>query len=263
MTVNITSKDGTTLAVDTTGQGAPVILVGGAFNDRSTVAALGAELASRFAVVTYDRRGRGASDDKDDDYLVANEVDDLAAVIEHIGGRASVFGHSSGAVLALEGAMRQLPLARVAVYEPSYSADEDLPRPPADVYDRLKALVVAGDRDDAVELFLGEVIGVPAGAIAGMKAGESWPFLVDKAPSLPYDVLLSTPWQPMPVERIARIGVPVLAVYGDQTAPGLVAATKAVAAVVPGAELQVLPGEDHAVLQRPAALVPLLATFFS
>ncbi|WP_285707022.1 alpha/beta hydrolase [Microtetraspora sp. NBRC 16547] len=261
--MNITSKDGTTLAVDTIGQGVPVILVGGAFNDRSTVAGLGAELASAFTVVTYDRRGRGASDDKSDDYLVANEIDDLAAVIEHVGGRASVFGHSSGAVLVLEGAVHGLPIDRLAVYEPPYRADESQPKPRADVYDRLKALVAAGDRDGAVQLFLGEAVGVPAGAIAGMKAGEGWPFLVDKAPSLPYDVLVSKPWQLMPFERIAGIGVPVLAIYGDQTAPGLAEATKAVAATVPGAVLRVMPGEDHAVLQRPAALAQILVKFFN
>ncbi|MEU8260057.1 alpha/beta hydrolase [Micromonospora sp. NPDC048999] len=263
MAETITSRDGTILVVDTIGQGAPVILVGGAFNDRSTVAGLGAELASGFTVVTYDRRGRGASDDRSEDYAVANEVDDLAAVIAHVGGRASVFGHSSGAVLVLEGAMRGLPIDRVAVYEPSYQADESLPMPSADVYDRLKALVAAGDRDGAVELFLGGVVGVPAGAVAGMRAGETWPFLVDKAPSLPYDVLLSTPWQLMPFDRLARIGVPVLAVYGDQTAPGLAAETKAVAATVPGAALEVMAGEDHAVLQRPAVLATILAKFFS
>ncbi|MFC0865068.1 alpha/beta fold hydrolase [Sphaerimonospora cavernae] len=262
-TANITSKDGTTLAVDTAGQGTPVILVGGAFNDRSTVAALGAELAPAFTVVTYDRRGRGASDDSSEDYLVANEIDDLAAVIEHVGGRASVFGHSSGAVLVLEGVMRGLPIDRVAVYEPPYCADENQPKPPADVYARLKALVAAGDRDGAAELFLGELIGVPAEVIAGMKAGEEWPFLADKAPSLPYDVLVTAPWQLMPLERIAGISVPVLAVYGDQTAPGLAAATKTVAATVPGAELKVMPGEDHAVLQRPAALASILTKFFS
>jgi pimeloyl-ACP methyl ester carboxylesterase len=262
MTVNITSADGTMLAVDSTGRGAPVILIGGAFNDRSTVAALGAELASQLTVVTYDRRGRGASDDKSNDYLVTNEVDDLAAVIEHVGGRASVFGHSSGGVLALEGVMRGLAIDRAAVYEPSYCADEDLPKPPADVYGRLKTLVAAGDCDGAAELFLNEVIGVPTEVIAGMKAGEAWPFLADKASSLPYDVLISTPWQLMPVERISVIDVPVLAVHGDQTAPGLAAATKAVAETVPGAVLEVLAGEDHAVLQRPAALVPVLAKFF-
>ncbi|MEV4454650.1 alpha/beta fold hydrolase [Microbispora sp. NPDC004025] len=262
MTENITSKDGTTLAVDTIGQGAPVVLVGGAFNDRSTVAGLGAELASAFTVVTYDRRGRVGSDDRSEDYSVANEVDDLAAVIEHAGGRASVFGHSSGAILVLEGAMRGLPVDRVAVYEPPYCAGEDQPRPPADLYDRLKARVAAGDRDGAAELFLVEAVGVPAGMVAGMKAGPEWAFLADKAPSLPYDLLVSTPWQVMPYERLAGVGVPVLAVYGDQTAPNLAEGTKAVAATVPGAELTVMPGEDHGVLQRPAALAQILTKFF-
>ncbi|MFC0507002.1 alpha/beta fold hydrolase [Micromonospora costi] len=261
MTETVTSKDGTALAVDVVGQGAPVILVGGAFNDRSTVAALGAELSSAYTVVTYDRRGRGASDDRGEGYRVANEVDDLAAVIAHAGGRASLFGHSSGAVLVLEAAMSGLPIERAAVYEPSYRADESQPAPPADVYERLTAAVAAGDRDGAAELFLGEVVGVPAGAVAGMRAGEAWSFLADKAPSLPYDVLLSTPWRLMPFERLARIDVPVLAVYGDQTAPGLAAATRAVATTVPGAELSVMAGEDHAVLQRPAALARILAAY--
>lgn len=263
MTTRLTVEDGTTLAVDSTGQGAAVILIGGAFNDRSTVAELGAELAPRYTVVTYDRRGRGASDDESADYAVADEVGDLAAVIAYAGGRASVFGHSSGAVLALEGAMRGLPIDRVAVYEPPYRAqDADRPMPPADGFERLKALVAAEDFSGAAELFLREYVGVPAEAVAGMKAGPGWDFMTDKASSLPYDVLLSAPWSPLPADRIARIPVPVLAVYGERTAPGLAAATRAVAAAAPNAELVVVPGEDHAVLQRPAVLTPILTGFF-
>jgi pimeloyl-ACP methyl ester carboxylesterase len=52
----VTSADGTTIALDQTGDGPPVILIGGAFNDRSTVAGLAAVLAPDFTVVTYDRR---------------------------------------------------------------------------------------------------------------------------------------------------------------------------------------------------------------
>jgi pimeloyl-ACP methyl ester carboxylesterase len=262
MTDHVASRDGTTLAVDATGEGAPLILIGGAFNERSSVAALGARLAARFTVVSYDRRRRGASDDKAGDYLVANEIDDLAAVIEHVGGRAALFGHSSGAILALEAAVGALPVDRVAVYEPPYRADESLPAPGADIYDRLKALIEAGDLDGAAALFLGELIAMPASVIEGMKAGPAWPFLRGNAASLPYDVLLSTPWRLWPAERVAGIAAPVLAVYGDRTAPGLVAATRAVAASVPGAELCVLPGEDHFVLQRPGALAPVLTGFF-
>ena len=53
-----TSADGTAIAFDRTGDGPALILVGGAFNDRRTPAALAAMLADGFAVYTYDRRGR-------------------------------------------------------------------------------------------------------------------------------------------------------------------------------------------------------------
>src|SRR4051812_48222394 len=87
----VESRDGTTLAVDTIGDGPPVILLGGSFNDRSTVAALATLLAPAFTAVTYDRRARGDSDDKSQQYSAQNEIDDLAAVIDSAGGRASVF----------------------------------------------------------------------------------------------------------------------------------------------------------------------------
>lgn len=262
VTESVTAVDGTEIVVDAVGEGDAVVLIGGAFNDRSTVAGLAAQLAPHFCVLTYDRRGRGASGDESQDYAIADEVGDLAAVLAYAGGRAGVFGHSSGAILALEGAHNGLPIDRVAVYEPPFSTDPDLPRPSADVFDRLKALVADGDRVGAAELFLRELVGVPEQGVAGMKADPAWAFLIDKAPSLPYDALLSAPWDLLGSDRLTGIDVPVLAIYGDRTAPGLAAGTKTVAALVPGAALEVVPGEDHAILQRPAALAPLLTTFF-
>ena len=98
VTETVTAVDGTELVVDTVGRGAPVVLIGGAFNDRGTVAGLAEQLASRLTVLTYDRRGRGASGDESRDYAVADEVADLAAVIDHAGGRASVFGDRKSVV---------------------------------------------------------------------------------------------------------------------------------------------------------------------
>lgn len=261
-TETVTAVDGTELAVDFAGEGDPVVLIGGAFNDRTTVAGLAEQLAARFTVVTYDRRGRGASGDESQDYAIADEVGDLAAVIAQAGGRAGVFGHSSGAILALEGAQHGLPIERLAVYEPPYSAAPDQPLAAPEVYDRLKALVAAGEQEAAAELFLGELIGLPEQGIAEMKAGPVWPFLVDKASSLPYDVLLSAPWERLHPDRLSGIDLPVLAIHGERTAPGLAAATRAVAELIPGAALEVIPGEDHSILQRPAVLAPLLTAFF-
>jgi pimeloyl-ACP methyl ester carboxylesterase len=55
----VESTDGTTIAYDRRGSGPPVVLVGGAFNDRGTVAGLAEALAPSCTAYTYDRRGRG------------------------------------------------------------------------------------------------------------------------------------------------------------------------------------------------------------
>jgi pimeloyl-ACP methyl ester carboxylesterase len=159
--------------------------------------------------------------------------------------------------------MRGLPADSVAVYEPPYRAAPDLPHPPADFLDRITALADKGDRDGAASLFLTEAIGLPPELVAGMKHGSTWDFFLDKALTLPYDVALSRPSEPFERDRLAALTMPVLAVYGDQTAPNLMAGTKGVADAVPGARLAVLPGEDHSVLQRPEALAPTLIEFYS
>jgi hypothetical protein len=50
-------------------------------------------------------------------------------MIAHTGGLAGVFGHSSGAVLALEAAGRGLAIGKLAAYEPPYVIEGTRPRP--------------------------------------------------------------------------------------------------------------------------------------
>ena len=99
-TETVRSADGTAIAYERHGDGAPIVLVGGAFNDRGTVRELAQALAPHFTVYGYDRRGRGDSTDTPP-YAVQREIEDLAAVIAAAGGSAGVFGHSSGAALAV------------------------------------------------------------------------------------------------------------------------------------------------------------------
>src|SRR5215211_8920903 len=101
----VTSRDGTTIAFDRLGDGPPVVLVCGGSTDRIANAPLAELLAGHFSVFNYDRRGRGDSGDTAP-YAVEREVEDLEAVIDAAGGSAFVYGHSSGAQLALETAAR-------------------------------------------------------------------------------------------------------------------------------------------------------------
>src|ERR1700712_232207 len=95
----VTSKDGTKIAYDKKGQGPVLMLVLGALKKRGSVKKLAEQLADRFTVISYDRRGRGDSTDTQP-YSVAKEVEDIEAIIDELGGSACLYGHSSGAILA-------------------------------------------------------------------------------------------------------------------------------------------------------------------
>ena len=128
----VVSADGTVIAFDRYGEGPPVIMTAGAFNTRTTTEPLAKALASQFAVLNYDRRGRGDSGDTRP-YAVEREIDDIAALIAAAGGSASLFGYSSGATLALKAAASGLPVTKLVLYEPPFNTDDSHPVLPADL----------------------------------------------------------------------------------------------------------------------------------
>ena len=259
----VRSADGTTIAFDRYGDGRPVILIGGAYNDRSTMAGVAEAISSAgLGAVTYDRRGRGASTNNDTAFESERELEDIWAVIEALSGSVGLFGHSSGAVIALEAVMQRLPVERLAVYEPPYIVDGTRPLPPGDFDERLIALVREGRRDDAVVLFSAEAVGLAAAVVDGMRAAPMWRWLTSLAHTLPYDTAIHHGYR-LPSGRLAEIALPVLALDGGESPPWMRATAQAVADAVPGARRLTLDGHDHGVLQHPEALEPVLVEFFS
>src|SRR5665213_4060066 len=141
------SADGTSIAFDREGEGPALVLVVGAFCDRSTSETLARLLASQFTVVRYDRRGRGSSGDTAP-YAVEREIEDLQAVVAAAGGPAFVFGHSSGAALALEAVVVGLPVTRLVAYEPPYIVEGTRARP-AQLAERVTQLLGADEPGEA------------------------------------------------------------------------------------------------------------------
>jgi pimeloyl-ACP methyl ester carboxylesterase len=253
--MNVTSADGTSIFFEQRGDGPPVILVGGAFNDRTTTVGLAEVLAGDFTAINYDRRGRGDSGDTSP-YAVEREIEDLAALITQVGGTASVFGHSSGAILALEAAAAGIGIERVVAYEPPYATDE---HPRADVVDEVRARLAAGDRDGAVATFL-QVAGTPAEMIEGMKSAPVWGWFTALAHTLPYDLTICGR-DARPRDTLARISIPALVIGGGASDDALQSGARAAAEAVPGARHETLEGQDHGVLQYPETLKDLLIDF--
>src|SRR5262245_60679083 len=102
----VTSRDSTEIDYTKVGTGPALIILFGATAFRGTSpeeATLARMLSPNFTVITYDRRGRGESGNTLP-FLPQREIEDIAALIEMAGGRASVLGYSSGSVLSLEAA---------------------------------------------------------------------------------------------------------------------------------------------------------------
>ena len=256
----VSSQDGTTIAFSRTGSGPALVLVVGAFCDRQTTRSLTKVLASDFTAYEYDRRGRGASGDTAP-YAVEREVEDLAAVAgaaRTAGSAPFVFGHSSGAVLALEAAARGVPIARLVAYEPPYIVDESRSRPGTDLAERLAALVSAGRPGDAAKLFLTEAVQVPPEVVATMEGGPDWPAMTALAHTLCYDVVACANNE-MPSDRLAEIRVPTLVLGGSESPEWFHNTVRAVAATVPGAEHRFLDGQDHGAADD--VLAPVLLEF--
>ena len=158
----VTSKDGTSIVCEKSGQGPAVVLVGGTLGDQSQQAPVATLLAEHFTVFNYDRRAHGQSGDTPP-YAVEREIEDLEAIINEAGGSAFVYGTSGCAVLALEAAAHGLApqMKKLAIWEPPYMVGESHPQVPRDYQEQLTELLAAGRRGDMVELFFTKAVGLP------------------------------------------------------------------------------------------------------
>src|SRR5579859_569336 len=122
---HVISRDGTHIAYDTFGAGPVLLIVLGALTTRvsGSVPQLAQLLAQHFTVINFDRRGRGDSTDTLP-YTIDKEIDDIQVLIESAGGKAYLYGHSSGAALALDAAVRLGDhVVGLAMYEAPYNND--------------------------------------------------------------------------------------------------------------------------------------------
>ena len=260
----VRSKDGTTIAYDSAGDGPALILVGGAFGYRryKSWAQLAELLAPRFRVLSYDRRGRGDSGDAPQ-YAVEREIEDLDALVQAAGGSAHVFGMSSGGVLALRAAAAGVPIRRAAVYQPPFSVDASGHLPPPDFGPRLGELARSGRPGATASYFMRKGMGAPRVFVGLLRVARPiWRNLEAVAHTLPYDYAVmdgTVHGKPLPREPWASIAMPTLVVDGGKSPASLRRAANALAAGLPNAERRTLEGQSHNLSMK--VLAPVLEDF--
>jgi len=128
---SVTSRDGTRIGYRQIGHGPAVVLLHGGMQAAQDFTLLAESLSSSFSVYVPDRRGRGLSPAATCANL-AQQCEDLEALLLESGAHR-VFGLSSGAIVAIYGALGIPAIQKVAVYEPPVSIHGGPPvtgRPP-------------------------------------------------------------------------------------------------------------------------------------
>jgi pimeloyl-ACP methyl ester carboxylesterase len=249
-TREVRSSDGTPIGVHTVGSGEPLVMVPGAWASADHWLGVAGELAQTNECWVLDRRARGASGDGDG-YSFDREIEDITAVLEAAGPGADLLGHSSGAIYTLETA-RRIPVERLILYEPPLRWAER--GDPADLVDRIRALVDDDRLEDAAELFFREEGRLDDEALAMLKTLPDWESMVPLAPICvrEWDAILNAH---LSVDRYRDVSCPTLLLAGSENLDHPSMATEPLAATLPDARVAMLDGHAHMAHRADPALV--------
>ncbi|MEU2199051.1 alpha/beta hydrolase [Isoptericola sp. NPDC019482] len=257
ITGTVITVRGDRVTYDLRGTGPAVVFVAGAgpFRAVDPVTTRTAELLARAGVTTvvFDRLGRGdspASGRLDLD----RELDAVAAVLDVAGGPAVLCGHSSGCAVSLRAADRGLPVLGLALWEaPLESGAAETAAWAAEIERRIDA----GDLEGATEHFMKDM---PPEWLAGAKASPDWPAIAASVVSQRADAqALAWATRALQDGGLSGLDVPLLAMTGTRTFPGMPEAARDLAAAVPDGSAETVAGADHS--WDPESMADRLARF--
>jgi pimeloyl-ACP methyl ester carboxylesterase len=265
----VTSADATTIAYETLGSGAGLIVVGGVLSTSGDYMDLGRELAGSFTVHLMERRGRGASGPQGPGYDVEKECEDLLAVQNETGAER-VFGHSYGGLVALQTARRTAAFRQVAVYEPAVALDSS----PAPAWlDPYRELLGYGDTRGAFATMVKHA-GFAPRALAAMPLagvglvlragirGREWQRTeaLLEANLAEQQAQLDAPG----IAGYAEIESPTLLIGGSNSPPSITAQLEGLRHTIPTTTVTILDGLEHpAPATHPTPVANCVEQFFA
>jgi pimeloyl-ACP methyl ester carboxylesterase len=273
------SADGTTIGYRRFGRGPGLVLVHGSMSSGAHHTELARLLADSFTVYVPDRRGRGLSGPYGGRDPLAEELEDVSALLVATGA-SNVWGLSSGAIIALQAARTMPAIAKVALFEPPLFRDRA--RVVA-MLARFDAEMASGRTGDAMvtamrgaEMGPGWMRALPKPLLArlvaiGMtqeaaKPAGPYPTMRGLAATLHADFAIVAAMSGRPDDRPIRADI--LLMGGSKSPAFLKRALDDLAGALPNARRLELQGLDHAaswnsdVRGHPALVAPTLRGFF-
>jgi pimeloyl-ACP methyl ester carboxylesterase len=258
MQKKVTSKDGTEIAFEKSGNGPALIIVGGSLADHQFYGPLADELAKHFMVYNFDRRGRGQSGNMGA-YAVEREIEDVAALIDFAKESVCMYGHSAGSALALRAAAAGLNITKVALADPPFTPrgrnDEEAKTEFAEEAAHIKELHNKDDHRGSVKFFLGGM-GLSDEDIERILESPAGETMIDSARALPYDYALLGDDGLVPTNLGAKVKVPTV-IFAPKAMPET---AQALADAMPNASFQGLEVSAHET--PPADMAEKLTEFF-
>ena len=245
------------------GSGSPVLFISGATGDAGHFERVAKSLSDEFTIVTYDRRGysRSSRPDHWDSTSPAEQSDDAAALIEALGiAPASVFGTSSGAIIALDLVLRHPDVLRGAILHepPMISVVSNAGEAMAPIQEAVERGMQKGGPPQAMEEFLRFVAGGEAFEKLDSSLRER---LVGNGDTFfNFEFGAFEPYRPDEA-ALADVKVPVQLAVGQESIPLFLEASRWLAEQL-NVELKTLPDAHTPYFERPEemaeAIRPLL-----
>jgi pimeloyl-ACP methyl ester carboxylesterase len=256
---DVSSADGTSIAVWVEGAGPALVMVHGSIADHTTFEPFVAVLREGLTTFAMDRRGFGASGDTAD-YSIERDFEDVAAVVDAVaartGGPVALWGHSYGANCAMGAAALTTNVDHLVLYEPSLG----IPYPPGSI-DRVEAALASGDNDAAIAVVLVDILEMSGEEIDVFRSSPLWPTRLAAAPTVPRECRVEEGWVYRPGQFDA-ITAPTLLLAGSDSVPVVKEATRSAAAAIRGAGIHVLEGHAHFAHRTEPAMVATIVNEF-
>lgn len=240
----ITSADGTEIAFERTGSGPPLVLVhGGACDHRFwDLSGVRSALAEHCTVYAVDCRGVGESGDTVE-YALEREFEDVAAVVDCIDDPVTLLGHSSGALLSLEAALRTDNLHKFILYEPPIPfGDHELYS--EEVLAEMKRLLNDGKNEQVLVLFLQEIAQSTPEEIDAQRSAPDWQDLLDATHVWPRSLQAVGEYE-FDAARFANMTTPTVLLSGSESPPFLKDAIEPVDDALPNSRIVTFDGHAH------------------